>query len=144
MILPDVNLLLYAVDETSPLHEAAYDWWNECLSSSTPVGFCFPSVLGFIRLATSRRVFSSPMPLEGVTALLQEWIDQPNATFVLPTSRHWPILRRLLTESGSAGNLTTDAHIAALAIEHGYVVYSNDADFGRFKSLSWTNPLLQQ
>jgi toxin-antitoxin system PIN domain toxin len=141
MILPDVNLLIYAIDEASPFHQQANAWWNDSLSSSTPVGLCYPSVLGFIRLVTSRRVFSNPLPLGDAVAILEEWIDQPNVTFVLPTARHWPILRTLLTASGTAGNLTTDAHIAALAIEHGYTVHSNDADFGRFQNLSWVNPL---
>ncbi len=141
MILPDVNLLIYAVDESSPFHQRARHWWDALLSSTTPVGFCYPSVLGFVRLTTSRRVFLDPLPLSDALAILQEWVDQPNTTFVLPTARHWPILRSVLSASGSAGNLTTDAHIAALAIEHGYTVHSNDADFGRFANLRWVNPL---
>lgn len=112
------------------------------MSSSTPVGFCYPTVLGFIRLVTNRQVFERPLAVDHAIALLDEWISQPNATFVLPTPRHWPILRELLISSGSAGNLTTDAHIAALAIEHGYTVHSNDTDFGRYQNLSWINPLV--
>ena len=75
--------------------------------------------------------------------ILDGWIEQPNTTFVLPTARHWSILRTLLNASSSAGNLTTDAHIAALALEHGYTVYSNDTDFGRFPNLAWVNPLIR-
>ena len=141
MILPDVNLLVYAIDESSPFHGQANTWWNESLSSSAPVGLCYPSILGFVRLVTSRRIFTSPLPLSRATALLDEWIEQPNTTFVLPTARHWPILNSLLSRAGATGNLATDAHIAALAIEHGYTVYSNDADFSRFENLNWINPL---
>ena len=141
MILPDVNLLIYAIDETSLFHDRTHTWWNELLSSSTPVGLCYPAILGFVRLTTSRRVFDNPLPTADALAFIEEWIDQPNTTFVLPTSRHWPILSGLLATPGVAGNLTTDAHIAALAIEHGYTLCSNDADFGRFPTLSWTNPL---
>jgi len=134
-------MLIYAVDDSSPFHRKAHSWWNECLSSISPVGLCYPTVLGFIRIATSRRVYDDPLSLDESLAILDEWTAQPNTTFVMPTARHWPILQSLLVASGSAGNLTTDAHIAALAIEHGYTVYSNDADFGRFKTLSWVNPL---
>ena len=141
MILHDVNLLVYAVDESSPFHQSTNAWWNESLSASVPVGLCYPSILGFLRLVTNRRVFTDPLPLPSASALLEEWIEQPNTTFVLPTARHWPILSSLLATTGATGNLTTDAHIAALAIEHGYTVYSSDADFGRVQNLSWINPL---
>jgi toxin-antitoxin system PIN domain toxin len=140
LILPDLNLLIYAIDETSLFHEKTYAWWNGLLSSSTPVGLCYPSVLGFFRLTTSRRVFNNPLPTHQAMAYIEEWIDQPNTTFVLPTARHWSILSSLLSAAGATGNLTTDAHIAALAMEHGYTVCSSDADFGRFPALSWINP----
>ena len=141
MILPDINLLLYAVDELNPAHKQANDWWNGTLSSANTVGLCYPTILGFIRLATSRRVFNQPYELREAMQLVDSWLHQPNATIVLPTNRHWQVLRSLLEGSGAAGSLTIDAHIAALAIEHGYTVYSNDTDFGRFSNLHWVNPL---
>ena len=141
MILPDVNLLVYAVDATSPNHERARRWWDDTLSSSTTVGLCWPSLLGFLRLVTNRRVFASPMPVEEATRCVGEWIEQPNATVVVPGPRHWAILRRMLESTGVGANLTTDAHIAALAFEHGYTVASNDADFARFEGVRLTDPL---
>ena len=144
MILPDINLLVYAVDESSPFHERANAWLNDVLSSSSTFGLCYPTVLGFTRLVTNRRVFDNPYSVAEATILVDGWAAQPNATFILPTKRHWPLLKALLDEPGATGNLTTDAHISALAIEHGYTVYSNDTDFGRFPSVQWVNPLAEQ
>lgn len=141
MILPDVNLLIYAVDETSAFHSAARSWWDEVLSSTRIVGLCYPSMLGFIRLATNRRVFASPLSVKQALDYVDSWLAQPNTTIVVPTPRHWPIFETILSSINTGANLTTDAHIAALAIEHGYTVYSNDADFSRFDNLRWENPL---
>ena len=137
MILPDVNLLVYAVDESSTFHTAANAWLDEILSSTNPVGFCYPAILGFVRLVTNGRVFSNPLSLEEAANYVDRWLGQPNAGIVVPMSRHWPLVKELLRDAGTAGNLTTDAHIAALALEHGYTVYSNDADFGRFQKVKW-------
>ena len=141
MILPDVNLLVYAVNETSSFHSAATAWWNDVLSSTTIVGLCYPSILGFIRLVTNRRIFESPLTVVEATEYVKQWLAQPNTTIVVPTPRHWPLLDRLLLATGVGANLTTDAHIAALALEHGFAVYSNDNDFARFDGLRWVNPL---
>ena len=141
MILPDVNLPVYAVDETSGYHHAARDWWDETLSSSLRVGLCYPTILGFVRLVTHRKVFANPMSVSDALACVRGWLAQPNTTLVVPTPGHWPLLERLLEATGVGANLTTDAHIAALAIEHGYAVYSNDGDFARFPGLRWVNPL---
>lgn len=141
MILPDVNLLVYAVDETSSFHEAANTWLDDVLSSANPVGLCYPSMPGFVRLVTNRRVFSNPLSLEEAVRYVDRWLEQPNVGIVVPTSTHWPLVKDLLNSSGTAGNLATDAHIAALAVEHGYTVYSNEADFCRFPSVKWVNPL---
>ena len=141
MILPDVNLLVYAVDETSVFHVGAETWWDEALSSSQIVGLCYPSMLGFLRLVTNRRVFVAPLSVTEAVDYVRGWLAQPNTTIVVPTPRHWPLLETLLKSTAIGANLTTDAHIAALAIEHGYTVYSNDTDFARFNNLSWENPL---
>ena len=144
MILPDVNLLVYAIDETSDFHKPAKDWWDGVLSSSVVVGLSYPTILGFIRLVTNRRVFVAPLVVAEATAYVTSWLSQPNTTIVMPTPRHWPLLRSLLEGAGVGANLTTDAHIAALAIEHGFTVFSNDTDFARFDSLRWENPLRGQ
>ena len=98
-------------------------------------------VIGFIRLVTNRRIFESPLSVTEALSYVEAWLAQPNTTVVVPTPRHWPLLATLLTSAGVAANLTTDAHIAALAIEQGYTVYSNDSDFDRFPTLHWENPL---
>ena len=141
MMLPDVNLLVYAVDETSPFPAPARRWWDDTLSSTAEVGLCYPSILGFIRLTTNRRVFESPLSIGDALHRVQSWLDQPNAVLLAPTPRHWPILSELLRSSTTGADLTTDAHIAAYAIEHAGIVYSNDGDFARFEGLRWKNPL---
>jgi hypothetical protein len=139
--LPDVNLLLYAVDEGSVRHENARVWVEERLSGTETFALAWVVLLAFIRLTTSSRVFRSPLTLSGAFDLVDSWLAQPCATVVHPTSRHAPVLRQLLEPLGTAGNLTTDAHLAALAIEHGAQLCSTDLDFSRFAGLRWTNPL---
>ena len=141
MIVPDVNLLVYAVDGASPFHARARRWWDDVLSSTRPVGLCFPSVLGFVRLTTSRRLFESPLAVGDALDRVQGWLDQPHAVLLAPTPRHWPILSELLRSSTAGAELTTDAHIAAYAMEHAATLYSNDGDFDRFAGLRWENPL---
>jgi toxin-antitoxin system PIN domain toxin len=141
VILPDTNLLVYSVDETSPFHERAKSWWDGVLSSTEPVGLCYPALLGFVRLTTSRTVFKSPLRVDDAVRIASSWLDQPNVSIVVPTTRHWPILTELLQSAAAGATLTTDAHLAAHAIEHGCTLYSNDGDFGRFAGLRWKNPL---
>jgi toxin-antitoxin system PIN domain toxin len=141
VILPDVNLLVYAVDESSVFHSDAKTWWDGVLSSSRIVGLSYPSMLGFIQLVTNRRVFTTPLSVNEALEYVESWLAQPNTTIVVPTPRHWPLLAALLESTGVGANLTTDAHIAALAIEQGYTLYSNDTDFARFDNLRRENPL---
>jgi toxin-antitoxin system PIN domain toxin len=139
--LPDVNLLLYAVDESSAQHRPARAWVEERLSGAETFALAWVVLLAFIRLTTSSRVFQSPLTPSQALDLVASWLAQPCATVVHPTSRHAPVLRQLLEPLGTAGNLTTDAHLAALAIEHGAELCSTDTDFSRFAGLRWTNPL---
>ncbi len=141
MILPDVNLLVYAIDEISPFHEQSREWWDQLLSSTKPVGLSYPSILGFIRLTTNRRIFESPLSIDAAVGYVESWLGQPNTTLLLPTARHWRMLAKFLRSTGVGANLTTDAHLAALAIEHGCTLCSNDGDFERFEGLRWENPL---
>ena len=141
MIVPDVNLLVYAIDETSPFHARARRWWDGALSSTEIVGLCFPTLLGFVRLTTKRRVFDSPLGTGVALDRIESWLDQPNTESLSPTPRHWAILSELLREAAMGANLTTDAHIATYAIEHAGTVYSNDGDFARFEGLRRRNPL---
>jgi hypothetical protein len=139
--LVDTNLLLYAVDTTSPHHGRARPWLEEQLSGARTVGFAWAVLLAFVRLATNPRVFESPLSLEDALDLVDGWLAQPPAAVVHPTDRHSAILRQLLEPLGAAGNLTSDAHLAALSIEHSAELCSGDHDFGRFPGVRWFNPL---
>ena len=141
MKLPDVNILLYAYDTTSAHHEAARKWLEEALSGTETVGFSWVVLLGFLRLSTRAQVFAQPLEPSEAFRFIDRWLEQPCAVLLQPTQRHLDLLRGLLEPLGTAGNLTTDAHLAALAIEHGGEVCSADSDFGRFPGLRWTNPL---
>lgn len=141
MKLPDVNLLVYAADESSPHHEPVRSWFEETLSGTEEVGFAWLVLLGFIRISTNPAAFGNALSPARAFEFVDSWLDQPIATIVHPTHRHATTLRRLLEPLGTAGNLTSDAHLAALAIEHGAELYSRDNDFGRFEGLRWTDPL---
>jgi uncharacterized protein len=139
--LTDVNLLLYALDAASPRHRAARRWLEARLSGAETFAFSWVVLLAFIRLSTNPRVFQEPLELAEAFDIIDGWLAQPCATVVHPTDRHPPVLRELLEPLGTAGNLTTDAHLAALAVEHGAELCSSDVDFSRFAGLRWTNPL---
>lgn len=141
MKLPDVNLLLYATDETAVLHQPARAWVEETLSGSETVAFAWVVLLAFVRLATRAAIFEAPLTSDEALDLVTSWLDQPSTTVIHPTDRHASVLRGLLNQVGTAGNLTTDAHLAALAIEHGAQLCSCDADFSRFPGLRWIDPL---
>jgi len=141
VIVPDVNLLLYAVDARSPQHDRARSWLEESLSGTATVAFGWSVILAFIRLVTNPRVFNGPLDASTAIAIVRGWLEQPNAIIADPTDRHLALLGDLLEAAGTAGNLTSDAHLAALAIEHGADLHSADNDFARFAGLSWANPL---
>ncbi|MGI9112323.1 MAG: type II toxin-antitoxin system VapC family toxin [Gaiellaceae bacterium] len=142
MKLPDLNLLLYAVDRSSSSHQVALRWWNALLSGGETVALSWVVLLGFVRLTTSPGVMGAPLSADDALDYVDRWLAQPVTTVVDPTPRHSRVLRDLLRNVGSAGNLVTDAHLAALAIEHGAELCSADHDFGRFPGLRWVNPLV--
>ena len=141
MILPDANLLIYATDAESPLHRRAKHWLEQILSGPQTVALSWSTLLAFVRLTTSRSAFRTPLPVEVALDTVGVWLAQPSVTLVHPGPKHFSILRELLVAAGTAGNLTSDAHLAALAIEHGAELCSSDYDFGRFPRLNWSNPL---
>lgn len=141
MIVPDVNLLVHAYNSDSSRHEAARDWLEALLSGTEAVGFSWVTMLGYIRITTHRRVMSRPLDARTAVSHVRSWLAQPYTRVLEPTPRHAEVLFSLITELGTAGNLTTDAHLAALAIEHQAEVHSTDADFTRFPGLRWRNPL---
>lgn len=140
MILPDVNVLVHAHNSDSPVHASARRWWDQCLAGSEGIGLAWAALLGFIRLTTNRRVVASPLPVRDVTMRIETWLDLPHVHLAHPSDGHFQRLRTELERLGTAGNLTTDAHLAALAMERGYVLYTTDTDFARFPGLRWVNP----
>ena len=141
MILVDANLLIYAVNLDAPHHDRAQRWLQQTLSGTTSVGLPWTSLLAFVRITTRPGVLANPMPVEEALGFVDEWLAQPFVESVLPGDGHWAILRNLLRASGTAGNLTSDAHLAALAIERGAVICSADYDFRRFPGVEHVNPL---
>lgn len=141
MKLVDANLLLYAVDARAPRHRDARAWLEARLGGSETIAFSWSVLLAFLRLSTSPRVFAQPLPGERALDVVDAWLAQPCATVVHPGDRHAAVLRRLLAPLGTAGNLVSDAHLAALAIEHGAELCSCDTDFARFAGLRWVDPL---
>jgi uncharacterized protein len=141
MIVPDVNLLLYAVVSDFPQHKSAHAWWEEAINSSAEIGLTSPAIFGFIRIATNPRVLSPALTVEAAMGYQSEWLDQPNVTHLVPGPRHLEIAFSLLGAVGTGGYLTTDVQLAALALEYDADMYSNDTDFARFPGLRWFNPL---
>ena len=140
MILPDVNLIIYAYNEDTPFHIQAKAWWERCLSGTEPVGLAWVVVLGFVRLMSNRRVLARPLRAPEAAQRCRSWLLQPNVRIVLPGPTHMDILTGLL-DVPMGPNLVTDAHLAALAIEHQAELHSNDSDFARFSGLTWRNPV---
>lgn len=141
MIVPDVNLLLYAELAAFDEHRDARRWWERLLSSSEPVGLAAPALCGFIRLSTSPRIFTEPLDVEAAISRVEEWLERPNVRFLLPGPLHLSIAFRLLRKLGAAANLTTNVQLAALAIEYQAELHSVDRDFARFPGLRWRDPL---
>ena len=141
MILVDANLLLYAEDSLSEHHDAARTWWDIQLSGSEPVGLCWPVLNAFIRIGTNARLHQRPLTLKEATERVQLWFDQPCVRLVHPSDQHWDIFQQMLRSGNAVGNLVSDAHLAALAVEHNCVLQSTDADFSRFRGLKWKNPI---
>ena len=140
MIVPDVNLLIYAINRDYPLHEKASAWLNEALVGDESVGFVWNVLIGFLRI-TTRANFPSALTVEQAFEAMNGWLSARNARIIHPGPRHRELLLQLLAVAGAGGNLVSDAHLAAIAIEHQAEVCSNDADFGRFPGLRWRNPL---
>ncbi len=141
MILVDANLLVYAHVASMTQHVPAHRWLDGQLNGPAPVALPWPSLLGFARLVTNPRVFARPLSIASAWRQIEAWLDSPHAVVPVPTERHREILAPLLRLPGLRGNLVPDAHLAALAIEHGLTLCSTDGDFARFPRLRWENPL---
>jgi hypothetical protein len=141
LILVDANILLYAEDRSSPRHDAARQWWDSQLSGDDPVALCWTVILAFVRIATNARVFERPLGLGEAASRVESWLDQPCTRIIRPTRGHWQVLQGMLRDAQAVAALVTDAHLAALAVEHGCTLCSTDADFAKFPRLKWRNPM---
>ncbi|MDH7502543.1 MAG: type II toxin-antitoxin system VapC family toxin [Verrucomicrobiota bacterium] len=141
MILVDTNLLLYAEDSLSPHHAAARAWWDTQLSGTTLVCLCWPVIAAYIRIGTNPRILRRPLTLKEAIERVRSWLDQPCVRVVTPTEKHWTLFQQMLQTGNATANLVSDAHLAALAVEHGCVLHSTDSDFARFPNLKWQNPI---
>jgi uncharacterized protein len=141
MTLPDVNLLLYAYDSRSESHAAARTWWETQLSGTDTVCLCWPVIQAFIRIGTNVRFHPRAMMLDEAIERAQSWLDQPCVKIIQPTENHWTIFQKMLRKGNATANLVSDAHLAALAVEHNCVLQSTDRDFARFRGLKWNNPI---
>lgn len=138
MNIPDVNVLIYAINTQSAHHAVAKQWFEEAYNTGQPVAYAWVALLGFIRLSTRRGILEAPLPADVCLGVVDKLLNHPSAMLLHPTDRHAGILGRLLLGAGTAGNLTTDAHLAALAIEHNAELVTFDRDFERFSGLRVT------
>jgi uncharacterized protein len=143
MILLDANLLVYAHVTSLSQHHAARSWLDSRLNGPTPVGLPWPTLLSFVRLVSNPRIFEHPQPISKAWKQVDDWLTCPVAWIPQPTERHREILGSFLTDTLGRSNLVPDAHLAALAIEHGLTLCSTDRDFARFPNLRWEDPLQQ-
>lgn len=143
MILLDANLLVYAHVTSLTQHHAARNWLDSRLNGPTPVGLPWPTLLSFVRLVSNPRIFEHPQPISKAWKQVDDWLTCPVAWIPQPTERHREILGSFLTDTLGRSNLVPDAHLAALAIEHGLTLCSTDRDFARFPNLRWEDPLQQ-
>jgi hypothetical protein len=141
MILVDANLLLYAANQSAPEHDAARGWLDHRLSGTARVGLPWPSLLAFVRLATNPVVVRRPVPVSAAWSQVREWLSVDVAWIPLPTERHAERVGQFCEAPWMTSRLVPDAHLAALAVEHGLTVCSSDGDFGRFAGVTWENPL---
>ena len=140
MILVDVNVLVYVVDDGSAHHEKARSWWRTACDEGTIIGFAWMAIIGFLRLSTGPTAFRQPLTTRQAAAQMTTWLELPNVRLVPELDDHWSRLCGLLAETGRGGNLVPDMHLAALAAARGAAVASFDRDFGQFSSLPWIHP----
>jgi toxin-antitoxin system PIN domain toxin len=140
MNLVDANVLIYATNASDPKHDPSREWLERALNESATVGFPWVALLAWLRLTTKVGLFPDPLDVGAALTVMRSWLARPASVVVHPTARHLDVLAGLLVESGTGGNLTTDAHLAALAIEHGATVVTWDGDFDRFVGVRWQRP----
>ncbi|MBI4468141.1 MAG: type II toxin-antitoxin system VapC family toxin [Acidobacteria bacterium] len=141
MIVVDVNLLLYAYNASAEQHRRARAWLEETLSGQEPMALSWVVILAFLRLSTNRRIFPNPLSMREADDIVDNWLRRSQVLVLNPSERHWQLLRETMSEGKVSGALITDAHLAALTVEHGATLYTTDRDFARFSKLRFRNPL---
>jgi hypothetical protein len=141
MILVDANILIYAYNPSADRHAAAKQWLEAAVAGPVPIRLAWVTVLAFVRIMTHHQVFRRPFSLAEAVGIVDEWLGHPMVSVLDPGDRHWSVLRRLLLDGQASGPLSTDAHLAALAIEHGATLYTTDRDFARFPGVKVVDPL---
>jgi len=137
----DVNILVYVTNMQDDAHPRVKAWWDNALQADEPVGLTWHALIGFVRLATTPKVFSQPLPVPAALSKTAAWLSHSNTRLIQETAAHAELFAELLAALGTAGKLTSDAHLAALAISHNATLVSCDTDFARFRRLKWENPL---
>jgi toxin-antitoxin system PIN domain toxin len=141
VILVDADLLLYAYDSSSPQHQGASEWLEATFNGGEQVALALVTLLAFVRISSNPAAFHRPLPAEDAIAFVSEWLELPNVSLVGPTERHWSVLADVARKGQARGAMVMDAHLAALAIEHGATLFTTDRDFSRFRSLRAVDPL---
>lgn len=141
MILPDANLLLFAVNSESPDHKRAVIWWKRIVGGTEPVGLLPVVIFAFVRLSTNRKVFPNPLSVADAFAYIENWLQFPAVSLIESQEADLPVAKQLLVSAGTGANLVTDAQIAAAALRLKATVHTADTDFSRFPSVNWLNPL---
>lgn len=141
MKIVDLNILLYAVNRDAHHHHTVCSWWEQAMSGEETIGLPWLVLLGFLRIATNPRVFPRPLTSDQAIERMDAWVSHPNTVVISETEDQWRILKSLIEETGTTGNLTTDAHLASMAIAYGAVLVSCDTDFVRFQRVRWESPL---
>ena len=142
MIIPDVNLLIFAYNRDAQHHQSAKEWLQDLMRSGKPVGLPWVVISGFIRISTHPKLLKEPVTVEEAIGITRSWLASDNVRIIEPGSRFRDLFFVGIEKLGTAGNLTTDAYLAALAIEYQAELHSCDTDFHRFPGLRWRNPLL--
>ena len=141
MIVPDVNVLIHAMNSDSEHHALAWTWWNSALGGHERIGLTWPVITAYVRISSNPRIMPNPIaPAEAISDV-RTWLDSRNVDVLTPGPDHLHVLDQMLDDAGRGGDFVTDAHLAAIAFEHGGTVYSQDADFARFTQVRWIDPL---
>ena len=143
MLIPDVNLLVYAINRNNPHHRDSFAWLRTTLQGSAQTGFCAPVVFAFVRIVTNPKIIPYPLTVDIAFSLVEEWLAAPNSQWLEPDHSHLERVKTLLLETGPGGNLVADAQIAAYAQQYNATICSADSDFRRF-DVKWLNPLARR